>query len=368
MPNYEPLPTPAALHWREFRVKALPILTFVLTIVVCVAIWSRHVIPSSVLGQAVSAHASISSALPGMLVKMSGDVDQPVRAGQTIATVMTTSPRLLEANLAVIKAEAELIRMGMNPLADVERNELNLERLKLDLLQQRTALALARVQLEYADAEFLRINALRDDPSRIASVSDLEIAKRDRGLASEEVRQLEETVKTLTEALVKYQAGRPTTTADHREAVTRQAIEAQQRQLELIEAEMGPVELTAPIDGVITAVLRRVGENVVAGEPIVTILSTNVTGIVAYLPQTMPFEARVGMETEIRRQGTDRAVGASKVLRVGGYFAPVPMSLQLTPPTNGQTNQLGLPLWVSVPSDLPLRPGEIVGLRLIPAN
>ncbi len=368
MPNYEPIPTPAALHWREFRVKALPILTFAITIVVCVAIWSRHVVPSSLLGQAVSAQASISSAAPGMLVKVSGDVDQPVRAGQTIATVMTTSPRLLEANLAVIEAEAELIRLGMNPLADVERNELNLERLKLDLLQQRTALALARVQLEYADAEFLRINALRDDPSRIVSVSDHEIATRDRGLAREEVRQLEETVKSLSAALEKYEAGRPATTADHRETVTRQAIEAQQRQLELIEAEMGPVELTAPIDGVITAVLRRAGENVVAGEPIVTILSTNVTGIVAYIPQTVPFEVRAGMETEVRRQGSDRSVGAAKVTRVGAYFTPVPVSLQLAPPVNGQTNLLGLPLWVSVPVDLPLRPGEIVGLRVIPAD
>ena len=82
------------------------------------------------------------------------------------------------------------------PLADVERNELNLERLKLDLLEQRTALALARVRLEYANAEYLRIFALRDDPSRIASISDLEVAKRDQGLASEEVKLLEETVRT----------------------------------------------------------------------------------------------------------------------------------------------------------------------------
>lgn len=368
MPNYEPIPTPPALHWREFRVKALPILAFTVVIAICAAIWSRHVTPAALLGQAVSSQASVSSTLPGTLVQLAGDVDHPVRAGQTIATVMTTSPKLLEANLAVIKAEAELIRMGMSPLADVERNELNLERLKLDLLEQRTALALARVRLEYANAEYLRIFALRDDPSRIASISDLEVAKRDQGLASEEVKLLEETVRTTADALARYEAGRPATTADHREAVTRHAIEAQQSQLKLIEAQMGPVELTAPIDGVITAVLRRVGENVVAGEPIVTILSTNVSGIVAYLPQGSPLEARVGMDAEVRRQSRDRAAGASKVTRVGGYFAPVPVSLQMAPPANGQTNLVGLPLWVSLPADLPILPGEIVNVRLGPPN
>ncbi len=368
MPNLDPIPTPAALHWREFRVKALPILTFAATILVCVAIWTQHVSPASLLGQAVSAQANISSSQPGLLVRVVGDVDQPVRAGQPIATVMTTPPRLLEASLAVVQAEAELIRLGMNPLADDERNELNLEQLKLDLLQQQTALALARVQLDYARTEFLRIGALRADPSPIASETDYEIDKRDRDLATEEVAQLERTVAVFRESLARFESGLPAATADSRELVTRKAIEAQQRQLEVIEAQMAPIELTAPIDGVITSVLRRAGENVVAGEPILTILSTNISAIVAYLPQSSPLDVRIGMEAEVRRRSSDRAIGQGQVTRVSGYYMPVPALLQWTPPLSGLTNVIGLPLWVSVPADLPLRPGEIVGVRLLPRN
>jgi multidrug resistance efflux pump len=368
MPQLEPIPTPAALHWREFRVKALPILTFAAAVVVCVAIWTHHVSPASLLGQAVSAQANISSPRPGLLVLVKGGVDQPVRAGETIATVLTSPPRLLEASLAVIQAEAELIRLGMSPLADADRNELNLERLKLDLLQQRTALALARIQLDYAHSEYRRIEALRLMASPIASDSDLAIATRDRDRARREVEQLEQTVADLGAALKRFEASFPLATAEGRESATRKAIEARQRQLEVVEAQLGPMELTAPIDGVITTVLRRAGETVTAGEPILTLVSTNISGIVAYLPQNSSLPVAVGMDAEVRRRARDRTIGLGQVTRVSAYYAPIPPLLQWSPLPNGQTNAIGLPLWVNVPPGMSLLPGEVVGIRLLPQN
>ncbi|MBK9139376.1 MAG: HlyD family efflux transporter periplasmic adaptor subunit [Verrucomicrobia bacterium] len=368
MPKLEPIPTPLALHWREFRVKVLPLLTFVAAVVVCAAIWTHHVSPASLLGQAVSAQASISSSRPGLLAMVKGDIDQPVRAGEVIATVLTSPPRLLEASLAVIQAEAELIRLGMSPLADADRNELNLERLKLDLLQQRTALALARVQLNYAESEYRRLSALRLDPAGIASDSDYEIARRDRDLARTEVEQLEVTVANVAETLRRFERGLPISTPENRELATRKAIEAQQRQLEVIEAQLGPEEVLSPIDGVITSVLRRAGENVTAGEPILTILSTNISGIVAYLPLNSPLPVAAGMDAEVRRRTSDRATGLGQVTRVSAYYAPIPPLLQWSPTLNRQTNTIGLPLWVSVPSGMTLIPGEVVGIRLLPAN
>jgi hypothetical protein len=51
---------------------------------------------------------------------------------------------------------------------------------------------------------------------------------------------------------------------------------------------------------------------------------------------------------------------------VGTQYEPLPAALQM--PVRLANSELGLPLSVSVPPSLRIRPGELVDLRLLPGN
>jgi len=187
MKSLPPIPTPLALRWREFRIKFFPGVIVLAALLACVVIWVRHVAPPTLVGQVEAVRANVSSTMPGTLTQLRVTLLKEVHAKDPVAVVITTDPKVLESSLAVIKAEVALIRVGMDPLANKERNELDFERLRLDSLDQRVLLATARVQLHYAEAEFERIANLFYTQTNIVTQAQYDLALRDRDAARTEV-------------------------------------------------------------------------------------------------------------------------------------------------------------------------------------
>ena len=132
-----------------------------------------------------------------------------------------------------------------------------------------------------------------------------------------------------------------------------------------------PQLLVAPIDGAVTYLHAAIGDKVKAGLPVITIGSTKPDRIVAFLRQPIAFEPSTGATVIVRARNSQP--GAATVLRVGSQLMPIRTTL--LPPmvfTSKHSshevdhNELGLPLIVSVPSDLKLYPGEIVDLTILP--
>ncbi len=376
-----PIPTPIALRWREFRIRALPALVFVAGSIAAVWIWRHDVAAPTLVGEVEARRAFVASILPGTVSKLNVDRFSPVRAGEPVAEVLVCTPQYFESSIGVVKAEAEVLRVQLDPLVNQERSKVDFERLRLEVLDVRVSLAADQMQLRYAEAEYNRLSALYHDQSGVISEDVYEQALRDRDTLRAQVESRGKMLDELTANLDALRLSRPLPASSGVPEGWRAALDLQEQRLKQILAEFGPVTLTAPFDGMVSAVYRHSGENVAANEPIVTITSTNSERIVGYLLSPWPFEPKVGAPVEVRSRSGARHVGRAWITKVAGHLDLVTTSLTLAGSTRpyslttrgpgaelGAANQplaAGLPLEFSMPEGLRLLPGETVDLRLL---
>ena len=117
------------------------------------------------------------------------------------------------------------------------------------------------------------------------------------------------------------------------------------------------------MDGMIVSVLHHEGENVKEGEPLVLISATQPKNIIGYLRQPLPLEPKVGQEVEVRTHGRLRQHGMAMITQVGAQYEAITNPM-LHPAT---TPEVGLPVQISLPTNLKLRPGEMVSLVIKPS-
>jgi multidrug resistance efflux pump len=119
--------------------------------------------------------------------------------------------------------------------------------------------------------------------------------------------------------------------------------------------------LIAPIDGVVSVLLRHPGETVAAGETVLRITSRKATRLTGYLRQPLPFEPEVGMSAEIRTRGAPRQAAMTKVTGVGGAMEAIPSSLLAAMRLSDKSGpEHALRILFAMPPGLALRPGEHV--------
>jgi len=140
------------------------------------------------------------------------------------------------------------------------------------------------------------------------------------------------------------------------------AIAAEEAKLHLTEAELAPVLLRAPLDGIVTTIHHRSGESVTAGEPVLAIASETPVRIVGYLRAPNLDLAKVGMKVRVRIRNRRREAALAQVTEIGTQLETPPLALAL-PLTAGA--DLALPVEISLPSSLKIRPGELVDLSLL---
>jgi hypothetical protein len=97
-----------------------------------------------------------------------------------VAEVQVYDPAYVESLVGVVKAEAEVLRLQLDPLVTQERIKVDLERLRLELLNQKVLLATARIQLRYAESEYERMRALYAGGEDVVSQSALDVTLRRR--------------------------------------------------------------------------------------------------------------------------------------------------------------------------------------------
>ncbi len=248
--------------------------------------------------------------------------------------------------------------MDLKPIADRQRAALDYDQLRLNGLRQRTQLAGARADLQYAQSNYVRMDTLFRE--KIVAESVFEQARAARDKLQNEVAELSKLVSECETHLQELQL----TNAVELSKITSDPLDAaiaeKVAKLRLTEAELNPVVVKAPMDGVVTAIFHRVGEAVTPGQPIVAISTLEPARIVGYLRPPIQCEPRAGMKVSVRTRGLRRQTGSAQVLEVGTQLEPVPPTL--VGPVNFANIIQGLPVDISLPTNLSIRAGEVVNI------
>ncbi|MCL5096237.1 MAG: HlyD family efflux transporter periplasmic adaptor subunit [Candidatus Omnitrophica bacterium] len=355
------IPIPPAQRWREFRFQVLPVLVFVSSLITVIVMWREYVAPPTLVGEVEPVQARVASKQPGTLVELRVTHLQQVKAGDPVARVLIAEPKVLATRLAVIQAEVGLIRSGMSPVVDQQRNALDYEQLRLNWLKERVDLATARVNLQLAEAELKRMAELSQD--KVVSDSSLDQARTTKDGLQVEVQERSKMVDAAEEALRRLNTigevparGQVTNSNDPVQA----AIDVQVAKLQQTEAELSPIVLTAPIGGTVSMVYHQSGETIMAGEAILTISAPQSDRIVGYLRSPVPLDLGVGMTVQVRSRSIRREVRPAKILQIGSQMEVITTPL-LRP---GISFEMGLPILINLPAGMHLRPGELVDLTL----
>lgn len=355
-----PIPTPLRQRWQDARLRLLPGVIFCAAVAAIALLWRDHVASPTLLGQAEAVVASVNCPKPGVLTELTVTRFQKVKAGDPVARIIVAEPQVLASSLAVIQSEIELLRVNLRPIASQQRAAINYTQLRLDWMKERAQLASAQVNLQLAETEFQRTEDLFK--SKVSSQQALDQAVAMRDSLRGEVAELKKLVTDGERYMTELQISNTTEVVQVSEAPIRAAIAVQESKLRLTEAELSPILLKAPIEGIVTTLYYQPGEAVTAGRPIVGIVSYEPIRIVGYLRMPVPREPRPAMRVEVRTRGWHRQVGEARVVEVGAQLETIPAAL-LGSLRFGAT-ELGLPLNISLPSNLAIRPGEVVDLML----
>ena len=175
MNPFPPIPTPPTQRWREFRLRGIPVVVFLVGLVAVTFLWNKNMMPSNIVGEVQSTTGNIASTVAGLLTELRVEQFDHVTNGQALAKVVTMSPENMEAALETIQADLMVMRARMTQ--DQQRNHENYQQLRLNLLSQRVDLAGAQARLVFAENEFKRNEALFQQ--KIVSESEYDLT-RDR--------------------------------------------------------------------------------------------------------------------------------------------------------------------------------------------
>ena len=354
------IPVPIRRRWQLVRVRWLPALVLILCFGTVALLWRGHITSLTILGQAEPVSSDVSCYKPGVLAEPNVTRFQRVKAGDTVGKVMVTEPAILASSLAVIQAEIEELRVNLKPVITQQRNAMDYAQLRLDWMRQRAQLASARVNLDLAEAEYHRMDALFKD--KIVAERIYEQAKAARDRLQKEVEELG---KLVAEGESNLQSLQVTNKAEISKVSTDPllaAIAVQESKLRLTEADLSPRVVKAPIDGIVTTIYHRAGEAVNAGQPIVAIATLSPVRIVGYLRVPLAERPRWEPRVQVRTRGWRREAGKATVLEVGTQLESVPPTL--LGPINFANIVQGLPVDISLPANLEILPGELVDITM----
>lgn len=362
-----------------------------------------------IVGIAQGEVRQVATSSTGRIRSVSVSLFESVHAGQTLAVVDTlldneqTVEADLKAQLRVAAAEAERLASLLIPTqeqlqadtagmkinrADNERRfAVDVEAARLRILELQATLASDRVTLDDLGMEV----RILDDLLGKAAIAPYEVEKAKVQYKSldnkiqENQQQLEQTREDLRRAEERRnefaQQHLPEPSVDHALEVIRKEITVQEELIKGLLAQLAAldarknVELKSPIDGVVIAIggrvndvlsqrpgeqmVRRAGEVVTAGDPILAVAEKEPTEIVAYVSENQLKLLKDQMTVKLVKTREPAQIAQSRVLRVGPTIELMPQRLWL----NTNVPQWGRPVLIDIPPGLSVVSGEIVGIR-----
>lgn len=346
-----PIPTPPGALVREFCQRALPLLVFVATVAAVGLLWREVGVGRSAVGVGEGLRAQLVSPHPATVVRLLVEPHSQVRRGDPIAVLQPFNP---DAPLNLLQTRIDLARFESTPSL-AEENAIQLERLRIEWVQTRSELEVAKVRLEFAERDVARNEPLYRD--RLVSEEVYEQSRSNRDLLRAEVAEKSKAVEDVGKRVAEWEAAAEPAPERSSDPTLLEDFAQVQR---AVATNWATLTLVAPIDGIVGGFLRQPGEFLVEGEPLTTVHSSQATHIVAYLRQPFGLEPQPGLPVRVSRRAATREHFETAIRHVGPQFETITNALALV--RDGILLDSGLPIIVDIPAHVTVRPGEVVDL------
>jgi multidrug resistance efflux pump len=333
----------------------LPAIIFTVVISMVVVLWRSYVMPASIVGMVQTNSVSITVAEPGLITDLFVKPFDMVTNGQPLCILRPFSAELSRASTDKIAADMNVLR-GRLAINDL-RNTEAVAKLRLDMLDQQTLLAIAKVRWEESEIVLDRKTKLLKD--NIIPQAEFDIAKAQRDAFKSEVTDRTRLVEAWDQELTALKPLQ-TNDANNIDKLIQDAITKQQEELNVLYQ---PLVLRAPMDGQVAEIFFLAGQHIAHRQPILTITSTRSDRIIAYFRQPIALRPQVGDQVIVRTRGNHRQQLSAQIIEIGAQLVPInPVMLPFS--NSRRAVEMGLPVSVNIPPDLKLMPGELVELAL----
>ena len=372
------VPIPYARRLQRIQHSALPVISFLACVFLSLWLWQRQGQMPNAVGEVEAVRIDVASGSDGVLVSLPHGQwtlfdrveantviacldDRPIRA--EMATLMAELARLrgeLDATLEQIQIEQS--EREQDHQREYRRLAWQAQKHRLDVLDRRTIIEADRVDEQRLERKIAFLEPLQEK----GMVSDMEIT--DLRLQRDEVRKrIEENEQALAESKQQREATAAAlsdfadirmTSIDKLLRPLEAAITVGERRLDELEVSIDGLEIRSPISGTICAIHKWPGQNLQAGDPVLTVASEHGRYIVSYVRQEQRMRPAVKMPVKLRPHGSRDLLVSAVVERVGPQ-------VELVPPHHRRDAAIpewGQPVFILPPEKFTLRPGELIDI------
>jgi multidrug resistance efflux pump len=320
-----------------------PWLTFAVTMGLAAFIYTGGAANSQALGFAEAEVVNVASVETGRIVSIAVEPGQEVLPGQVVARLDTSA---LDAEIAVLEAEKTrlLALIPIEQAEEAQRLDEAVERIERELAREQEELSRARSEQRTLDTERARAKKLVED--KLASTEELTKLDVLYATIKPVVEEKPRTVELLRKQLAAAQKRRQQAAEAH-DAAARGPFGGDllvtTRELEQLRQQRSELELKAVRRGRISQIWKRAGEVAVAGEPIVSSVSSP-GRVVACVPEAQALRVGAGDKAKLWvRDASGKVAGSGAPLSgtavtVGPLVTEMPLRCRRIPtvPTYGR--------------------------------
>jgi multidrug resistance efflux pump len=378
----------------RLRLHVLPILIWLAALACVIGLFSRRSQRFEVLGIAQGRKRQVTATSTARVSAVSVGLFDKVEAGQTIAvlnTVLEDEPakEQLQAQLDTVLAEIERLSAQLVPTQDTlsaekadrltdrindsRRFAVDVEAARLQALRLRTEIETDRITLKDLSVDVAVAEKLVAEEA--LAPLELQKAKAQYNALAKKIQetenlldQAEATLERAVQRRQQYVQHKPYhPSIDAALEVIRKEISVQEKRVEELVTQMEALdrrkalELKAPMDGIVSHILHRQTEVVLAGDPILTVAENEIANIIAYAGEKQTGEIEEGMVVEVVKTSDSASVQVeqSEVTFIGPTVEQIPAQLWQNP----NVPQWGRPFLIKAPVEMKLIVGEKVGVR-----
>jgi HlyD family secretion protein len=259
-------------------------------------LWRSGPAPS-VVGVVRATQIRIAPEVGGQLAAIKVHKGDSVRAGDVVAELSA-----LELSAAVVQARATLAA------AQANRDHVYAGVRDEEIAALAAEIAKAKSRLIYAQSQLDRTAYLAR--SDTATQQSLDQAQNDLASASADVAEAEANHAAAVAGPTKEEL-----------AIADTQVKAAAAALAVLERRLDKTILRAPADGVVSVIVAEVGENIVAGQPVLAIEETGKQWLSFNVREDFLHGIRVGMTVDVGRMGTSETTPAlvTELLRLGPF-------------------------------------------------